>query len=127
MCCCVFDLPADRLGPGSHGDSVLPAASLSAGELHRYIDGHKGRVAASMAWAGVGALDATFVPRQHAIAAILIYRRTEITYNYLVRRDPRVELRPNFLGPERVGPRAELALRLDFLVALQNLVDLVPR
>ena len=49
---------------GSHGDSVL-----GTGEFHRYIDGHKGRVAASMAWAGVGALDATFVPRKHAIAA----------------------------------------------------------
>ena len=41
---------------GSHGDSVL-----GTGEFHRYIDGHKGRVAASMAWAGVGALDATSV------------------------------------------------------------------
>ena len=46
---------------------------------------------------------------------------------YLVRRHARVELRPNFLRPERVRPSAELALRLDFVVALQNLVDLVPR
>ena len=46
---------------------------------------------------------------------------------YLVRRHPRVELRPDLLRPERVGPRAELALRLDFLVRVQNLVDLVPR
>ena len=65
---------------GSHGDSVL-----GTGEFHRYIDGHKGRVAASMAWAGVGALDATFVPRKHAIAAIVICRRTEITYILLSR------------------------------------------
>ena len=82
---------------------------------------------ASMARAGVGALDATFVPRQHAIAAILIYRRTKSHINYLVRRHARVELRPNFLGPERISSSAELALRFYFVVALQNLVDLVPR
>ena len=46
---------------------------------------------------------------------------------YLVRRDPSVKLRPNFLRPERVGPRAELALRFYFLVRVENLVDLVPR
>jgi len=32
-------------------------------------------LAASTAWAGIGALDAT---RQHAVAAILIYRRTDV-------------------------------------------------
>ena len=96
----------------------------SAGELHRHIDGHKGRVAASMAWAGVAALDAT---RQHAIAARFDLPSDGNHINYLVRRYARVELRPNFLRPERIRSSAELALRLDFLVALQNLVDLVPR
>ena len=46
---------------------------------------------------------------------------------YLVRRHARVELRPNFLGPERISSSAELALRFYFLVALQNLVDLGAR
>ena len=76
---------------------------------------------------GVAALDATFArhgtwttsTRQHAIAAYLI--------TYLVRRHARVELRPDLLRPERVGPRAELALRLDFLVRFEDLVDLGAR
>ena len=76
---------------------------------------------------GVAALDATFArhgtwttsTRQHAIAAYLI--------TYLVRRHARVKLRPNFVGPQRISSSTELALRLDFVVALQNLVDLVPR
>ena len=46
---------------------------------------------------------------------------------YLVRRHARIELRPNFLRPERVGPRAELALRFYFLVRVENLVDLGAR
>ena len=76
---------------------------------------------------GVAALDATFArhgtwttsTRQHATAAYLI--------TYLVRRHARIELRPDLLRAEGIGPRAELALRLDFVIALQNLVDLVPR
>ncbi len=78
-----FFSAADRLAEVTVTQYCQRSASLSAGELHRHIDGHKGRVAASMARAGVGALDATFVPRKHAIAAILIYRRTEITYKLL--------------------------------------------
>ena len=76
---CFFIL---RIDSDSESEVTVTQYCHCAGELHRYIDGHKGRVAASMARAGVGALDATFVPRQHAIAAILIYRRTDVTYKY---------------------------------------------
>jgi len=46
---------------------------------------------------------------------------------YLVRRDPRVELRPDLLWAERISSSAELALRFYFLVRVENLVDLGAR
>ena len=104
--------------------TVTQYCQRTAGALHRYIDGHKGRVAASMAWAGVGALDAMFVRGQRASTGTPSPR---YLITYLVRRHARVELRPDLLRAERVGPRAELALRFYFVVRLQNLVDLVPR
>ena len=85
LLCFRFSLRFSRRSWRIDSEVTVPVTHHTAGEFHRYIDGHKGRVAASMAWAGVGALDATFVPRKHAIAAIVICRRTEITYILLSR------------------------------------------
>ena len=65
--------------------------------------------------------------RPHVLSSSQRWRGPNVTYNYLVRRHARVELRPNFLGPERISSSAELALRFYFLVRVENLVDLGAR
>ena len=90
MCCCFFFLALLRARPPTTAPSHPAGRRGVCLELGRLATSRplvlRDRTCfqvRSMARVGVGALDATFVPRKHAIAAILIYRRTDVTYKLL--------------------------------------------